>query len=109
MIDFSINGVSIPGVDSHWRRLEKSRSPDGVVAYTDWAVNTWTMPLSTMSAFEALRLESGDIVSLTTNDIDDRDSETTYATAFLSAGLGAAQQAGINMTNTTAEFVVKVA
>ncbi len=107
MIDYAVNGTPIPGVDSHWRRLEKSRSPDGVVTYTDWAVNTWTIPLSTMSAFEALRLESGDIVSLTTNDIDDRDAEATYSTAFLRADLPAIQ-VGINMASVTAEFVVKV-
>ena len=106
---YSINsGTALDGVTSNWQRNVLRLNPDGTKTFSDWATNTWQMPMITTANFAILSAQQGKILStLETNDINSRNIAKTYSTAILESVVNG-EHRGLKMGNVSISFMVKV-
>lgn len=108
-ITYAVNSTTVHGVQSDWQRIKLRDNPDGTITYSDWALNLWTVGAAGEAAFEAMHVEQGDtLTTLDTNDIDDRDAASQYATAIL-VSIEGYQHRGLYQRGSQVTFRVKVA
>lgn len=108
-VSYAVNSTTVHGVESDWQRIPLRENPDGTIAYSDWALNSWTVGAAGGDAFGAMHLAQGDsLTTLDTNDIDDRDAGAQYSTAIL-VSIDGYQHQGLFMRGCRATFRVKVA
>ncbi len=106
-VDYQVNGTSIPGVQSDWRRIMLRENPDGTQVYSNYAINRWYIALASMATFEALRAVAGRAVVLVSNQMVDRETQTTYSTAYMPPAVNGRHD-GVNVREITLEIRVKV-
>lgn len=105
---FQINsGFALGGVKANWQRVEKRRTPSGIV-WQDYALLTLDIPQMEMSNFLAIRTLQGQrLTSIRATDINHSNTMKTYTIAEM-LGVIAGGQTGRRAVNVQVQLKVKV-
>ncbi len=108
-IAYSVNaGTEVLGVESRWERIAQRINGDGTSDFSPWAWNIWMIKDIKTAPYETLQaLQGAALVSLETNDIDDRNTGATYTMVFLH-DIENEGQFGQTIRGTIVRFMVKV-
>jgi len=106
---FQINaGSEVYGVRADWQRVVKRVNTDGSIVYQPYALHTWDIAQMEISAFLELAAQQGQVLtSLTTTDIDQRNTAQTYTAAEIVSAVNT-RQAGRRAVGVRVEFRVGV-
>ncbi len=108
VLTYKVNDIEICGVQSLWAEVIVRTNPNGTKAYSTWALNRWSIPITTQEVWEGLELVEGESIILATNRYDNRNSQASYTDAIF-MGVANQLQVGLPATNINIEFRVKVA
>lgn len=108
-VAYAVNsGSAIYGVKSAWQRITLRNNPDGTLAFSPWAINTWRIAKLGMTEFLSLRsLQGTTLTSLDTNNIYARNTLVSYSDAILESAVQAGHE-GLNAIGVDLRFRVKV-
>jgi hypothetical protein len=107
---YNVNeGAEVHGVRANWQRVPKRKRADGVIEHYPYAFHTWDIPEMDMTTHLALSALKGRVLSsLTTTNINNRNSLATYTGAEMVSMVNGKQQ-GLMMNGVQIQFKVDVA
>jgi len=80
---FSINGITLTGVQCEWARDDLQTTTSNTRTYSDYASHSWNLRELLVSQWIPLRNLRGQQVTIVTTDIDARNTLRNYSDAIL--------------------------
>ncbi len=105
-VSFAVAGQSLYGVQCKWQQVVIRTNNDNSQVFSDYALHTINIDSMPIADYVTLRGNRGDVVTITTTDIDDQNSSAIYTDAVMTKISG--NQEGHLARNINIDFRVDV-